>query len=506
MLILIAAAFQSAALGQPEGAFLSQGVPPGATVLYPPPANGAGIPMLAQNVTVQGADAAQPSEGPPAPKPAEKKEDEKAEKSDKKEDGEGQSKPEQFNAYGQATVLSQWHGPFPSPYQGTNSFLPIHEWDTSETSTLFLGGRIWPGGELYFNPEVAGGLGLSDVFGISAFPNGEITRVGKPEATPYIARLWAQQTIGLGGEQEKLESAPNQLGETKDVSRITLAVGKMAATDWFDNNRYSHDPRSQFMNWDLMYDGAWDYPADVRGYTFGAVTELNQKSWAFRYGIFGEPLVANGPIIDPHWGKAHGQAVELEYRYTFFDRPGKIRGMFSWNRADMGNYRDAIALGLAMGATPDITQTRTYQSVKYGLCMNIEQELSDDFGAFLRLGWNDGRTETWAFTETDRTVAFGFVLKGSAWRRKEDVIGTGLVVNGLSGPHADYLAAGGLGFELGDGRLNYEPEFAWETYYCWQVLKKSIWITPDFQFIGNPGYNGDRGPVAIGSVRVHAEF
>lgn len=172
----------------------------------------------------------------------------------------------------------------------------------------------------------------------------------------------------------------------------------------------------------------------------------------------------------------------------------------------MGNYNEAIDLGMASGTVPDITLTETYHSVKWGFGLNFEQELSDDLGAFLRLGWNDGHTESWAFTEADRTAAFGFLLKGTRWGRKQDELGTGLVVSGLSVPHANYLAAGGLGFILGDGRLNYEPEFAWETYYRWQVNKRSIWITPDFQFIGDPGYNGDRGPVAIGTIRVHGEF
>ena len=233
-----------------------------------------------------------------------------------------------------------------------------------------------------------------------------------------MARLWIQQTIGFGGEQEKIESGPNQLAEYKDVSRLTIAAGKMAATDWFDNNRYSHDPRSQFMNWGLMYNGAWDYPADVRGYDFGVVAELNQKDWAFRYGIFGEPEVANGAEIDPKIGEAHGQVVELEYRYEFLDRPGKIRWHVLLEPGAHGQLRRGHRTGLATHTTPDINRPRSYASIKYGVGLNIEQELTDNLGAFFRLGWNDGHTETWAFTETDRTVAFGFLLKGKRWRRK----------------------------------------------------------------------------------------
>ena len=233
--------------------------------------------------------------------PTAKRQRSRARKEGREKDDEKEFKVERFNAYGQATVITQWNGPFRSPYIGPHSFLPIHEWATSDTATLFLGARCWQGAELYFNPEVAGGLGLSDVYGIAGFPNGDITRVGDPAATPYVARLYLAQTVGFGGEQEKIESGPNQLASYKDISRFTFAVGKMAATDWFDQNAYSHDPRRGFMNWSLMYNGAWDYPADVRGYTYGMVGELNQKAWALRYGIFGEPSVANGPDIDPQF-------------------------------------------------------------------------------------------------------------------------------------------------------------------------------------------------------------
>ena len=281
----------------------------------------------------------------PAKKPEEKAEGEKKDEEKKEEEKkEEEFKVERFNAYGQATVITQWNGPFRSPYEGPHSFLSQQETATSVTSTLFLGARFWQGCEVYFNPEIAGGRGLSDVFGIAAFPNGDITRVGSPEPTPYVARLWIQQTFGFGGEQEKIESGPNQLAEYKDISRLTVAAGKMAATDWFDQNRYSHDPRTQFMNWGLMYNGAWDYPADVRGYNYGVVVELNQKDWALRYGVFGEPEVANGAEIDPKIGVAHGQAVELENRYKLCDRPGKIRWLAYWNRAHMGNYDEALAL------------------------------------------------------------------------------------------------------------------------------------------------------------------
>jgi high affinity Mn2+ porin len=421
------------------------------------------------------------------------------EQSDRTKD---ENKEETFNVFGQSTVISQWHGTFHSPYGGPHSFLSENELATSETGTLSMALRTWEGGAVCFDPEIAGGIGLSNVFGIGAFPNGDITRVGNPQPTPYIARLYFAQTIGFGGEQEKVESGPNVLAGSRDVSRLTISLGKFAAEDFFDNNTYSHDPRVQFMNWALMYDPAWDYPADVRGYTFGGVVELNQESWAFRYGIFGEPLVANGPTIDPSFAKAHGQAWELEERYRLFDHPGKARFLVYWNRADMGNYNEATfdsAFGL------NIANTRRFSS-KYGYGLNLEQEFNKDLGGFLRWGWNDGHTETWAFTECDRTINFGLTLKGTKWCRPEDFLGYGVAIDGLSAPHRNYLAAGGLGFELGDRRLNYAPEVAFETYYIFKFKKKQIWITPDLQLIGDPGYNRDRGPVVIGGLRLHAEI
>lgn len=423
----------------------------------------------------------------------------KKDEKDKKDDDNGREK--RFSVHGQNTMVMQGHLPFHSPYSGPNSLTSVTTLATSDTSTLFLAGRLWRGAEVIFNPEIAGGTGFNGVHGVAGFPNGEITRVGVPEPTPYIARLNFRQTIGLGGPQEEVEDGPNQIAKTRDINRITFAFGKMAATDFFDNNKYSNDPRTQFLNWSLMFNGAWDYPANVRGYTYGMISELNLAKWAFRHGIFLEPAEANGADFDPKILKANGNVWEFERRYEFNDHPGKARFLMYLNAAHMGNYREAIQLS---PVDPDITQTRAYRA-KYGFCLNFEQEITKDLGAFLRAGWNDGHTESWAFTEIDRTLALGLLRKGTLWRRPEDEVGTAVAINGLSQPHADYLAAGGLGFILGDGRLNYAPEVIWETYYAWQVRTFLI-ITTDFQYIFNPGYNADRGPVAVGSLRVHLAF
>jgi high affinity Mn2+ porin len=250
-----------------------------------------------------------------------------------------------------------------------------------------------------------------------------------------------------------------------------------------------------------MNNGAWDYPANVRGYDYGFSVDFNTRYLAVRYGAFGEPRVAQGAAIDPHVVKANGQIVEIEERYELGGHPGKIREWAFLNRAHMGNYREALA---EMPVNPDITQTRAYR-FKYGFGVNIEQELATNLGLFLRAGWDDGQSESWAFTEIDQTVAAGLNVKGALWSRPKDEAGLAFVINGLSDAHRDYLAAGGIGFEIGDGRLNYAHEEIVEMYYNW-VPREWLVLTADFQAVNNPAYNHDRGPVAIFGIRMHLSF
>jgi high affinity Mn2+ porin len=437
-----------------------------------------------------------------------KKDDEKdiADKGNGKDNGKEEEKKEDdkpawYSVHGQTTVISQGNWQFHSPYQGTNSFLPVQNYRTTMTGTLYLGVKVWEGGEVYFNPEIAGGNGLSSTFGIGGFPNGEATRVGVPEPTPYIARLYLRQTLGLSSETQKVEDGPNQIAGERPVERVVFTIGRVPATDSFDNNAFSHDPRTQFLNWSLMYNGAWDYPANVRGYDYGGSVELVMKTWALRYGVFGEPSVANGSEIDPHILRANGHVLEYEKLYDLDERPGRIRLLAYLNNAHMGDYRVALR---EMPVDPDITQTRAYR-IKYGFGINWEQEITKQLGVFGRIGWNDGHTETWAFTEIDGTISGGFLLKGKAWSRPQDQVGLGFAINDLSNGHRRYLEAGGLGFELGDGRLTYGTENIVELFYNWQ-LSKGINVTLDFQEVANPGYNRDRGPVSVLGIRVHAEF
>ena len=412
-----------------------------------------------------------------------------------------------YTFHAQTTIIPQFKGDFPSPYQGPNSFRSGREAEASYTGTLFTGVSLRPGTEVYFDPEVAAGSGLSGVLGLGDPPNGETPRVSSPNPSPYIARLFLRQTFGFGGERETVADGPNLIAGQQDVNRLTVTVGKFAANDVFDNNTYAHDPRSQFQNWALWEDTAWDYPADTKGYTEGLTLELNQPDQTFRYGIFREPHVANGGELDNDWGRAYAQVAEYERRYKIAGRVGVVRPLAFFNYAHMGDYRDAITAAASAGgpARPNVMATRSYDHPKYGFGVNVEQALTDDLGLFARAGWNNGQSETWAFTEADRNASLGLSLKGAAWHRPDDVYGVAGVISGLSRDHRDYLAAGGLGFELGDGRLDYAPEEVVETYYLFTVTK-NLFLTLDYQFFDHPGYNADRGPLSVGAVRFHFEF
>jgi high affinity Mn2+ porin len=410
---------------------------------------------------------------------------------------------EWFNVHAQATTITQWHNDFPAQYTGPNSLLREESAKTSVTATLFMGLRMpWERGAFYFDPEIGGGQGLSNVLGIASFPNGDISHVGAVQPEPYVARAYFQQVFSLGGDQQKVDSDENQLAGYQDAKRITVWLGKFSATDFFDNNTYSHDPRTQFMNESLMDDTAWDYPADTRGYTIGGAIELNEPTWAIRYGVFQEPHTANGGTLDPHVLKALGHAIELEDRWNVKDQPGVVRLMAYANVADMGNYRQALA-NPGPGGVPNITLTRAY-SCKFGFSVSAEQAITADLGIWGRAGWNNGQTETWAFTEVDDMGSLGISLKGTGWSRPDDVIGLAAAIAGLSDAHKDYLAAGGLGFIIGDGALSYAPEEVLETYYDCKIAD-GVSLTPDFQFVEHPAYNSARGPVAIIGVRVHLE-
>jgi len=406
-----------------------------------------------------------------------------------------------WSVHGQMTAVSQGDGNFYSPYSGKNSLPGQAELKTSFTATLFLGRELWKGGQIYVNPELSAGEGLGQTLGIAAFPNGEIYRVDTPTPKLNLSRLYLKQVFGLGGGEEHLEEENNRHAATVDRDRLTLIGGKFSLNDFFDDNTYSHDPRSQFLNWALMDQGAWDYAADTRGYTWGVYAELREGPWAARFAIVLEPAVANQLEFDTNVLQAHGDNAEVEYRYAISGHPGAARLLGYANHAHMGSYQETIDTPSAM---MDIANTRAYRT-KYGLGLSLEQEVARDVGLFARLGWNDGTTETWAFTEIDRSASFGASVGGSYWSRPADRLGAAYVWSGLSDVHAEYLSLGGYGFLIGDGKLSYAPEQVLETYYLY-MAGKHIGLSADFQFVVHPAYNQDRGPVAIGAGRIHYEF
>jgi high affinity Mn2+ porin len=413
--------------------------------------------------------------------------------------------PEYWSLHGQLTVVGQGYPAFPSTVQGPNS-LPAHgQIRETISGTAFLGRRLpWDGGELYINPEFNQGFGLARTLGIDGFPNGEAQKAGFDTPKPNVARLFLRQVIGLGGEQETLAPDLNRLGKTVDVSRLTITAGKFAIPDIFDDNQYAHDPRTTFLNWSIWESAAWDYPADQKGYTDGIAIELNQRDWALRGGLFLEPKVANQRNLEPRFWKQSGAVVELETRHEWWGAPGKLRYLVFASRAHMGNLRQASELALATGAPADIAAVRDLRW-KVGFAVNLEQSLSETLGAFTRLSWNDGHTEGWAFTDIDRSLAAGVSLKGKSWQRPEDVVAFGGAVNAISRAHQQFFALGGTGILAGDGSLNYAPEGIIESYYSAQ-LAEPLALSLDYQFVVNPAFNQDRGPVHIVSARVHVEF
>ncbi|HWF47817.1 MAG TPA: carbohydrate porin [Bryobacteraceae bacterium] len=410
-----------------------------------------------------------------------------------------------WNLFWQATSIGQYHGTFPSPYADQYSLQDYPERDASITTTLFLGLRLSPNTQLYFNPEIAGGRGFSGVNGLANSSNGELPRVASATPKPYLARLYITHDFGFGDEKESFDSDENQLSGTRPMTRYTIAVGRFTLTDFFDNNRYSHDPRTQFMGWAVMYNGAWDYPADVRGYTWGWVHEFHTRNWSLRYASAAEPKVANGSQLDRRILVNHGDVYEVEHRGEIRKHPGAVRILGYDNHADAGNYAEAIALAKKNGGAPDVTATRHNGTLKYGFGISAEQEITKDIGVFSRLGWNDGKTESFAFTAMDRLATGGVSVTGQRWHRPDDTAATEVTFGGLSAVHAEYLAMGGHDFLIGDGRLEYGPETIWESYYSTQVFS-GFFASIDFQHVNNPAYNEARGPLWIESIRLHWEL
>ncbi len=412
---------------------------------------------------------------------------------------------ERWNLFYQATTVGQYHGTFRSPYAGAFSLQSSMERRVSLTTTLFVGLRLEKNTYAYFDPEIAGGRGFSGVNGLANSSNGELPRVASATPKPYLARLYISHDFGFGGEKESFTSEENQLAGRRPANRYTITAGRFTVTDFFDNNRYSHDPRTQFLGWGVMFNGAWDYPADVRGYTWGWMHELHLRNFSARYASAAMPRVANGLRLDRRLLRNRGDVVELEARYAVRKHSGALRLLLYLNRAKAGDYAQSIRRAELEDGVPDITETRRNGIRKYGFGLNLEQELGAKVGVFARLGWNDGKTESFAFTAIDRIATGGLSITGERWHRPYDTVAAEFTASGIAGVHALYLARGGYDFLIGDGRLQYAPEYIAEAFYSARLFP-GFFASFDVQHVANPAYNQDRGPLWISTIRLHMEL
>jgi high affinity Mn2+ porin len=407
-----------------------------------------------------------------------------------------------FAVHGQATFLEQYDPRFHSPYTGTNSLIPNEGRETAD-ATAFLGWRLWDGAELWINPEIDQGFGLSGTFGVAGFPSGEAYKVG--EAVPYarVPRAFIRQTIDLGGEVQKVDADQNVFSGSQTANRLVLTIGKFAVTDIFDTNKYAHDPKNDFMNWALVDTGTFDYAADAWGFTYGAAAEWYQGDWTVRGGLFDQSTVPNSADLDTSFGQFQWVG-EIERRYSLLGEPGKIAVTGFLTRGRMGTFTDAVALAQLTGTTAETATVRQYRS-RGGVSLNLEQQITETLGLFARAGFANGNVEPYDFTDIDRTVAVGLALNGKQWGRPDDTFGLAGVVNGITSAHQAFFNDGGLGILVGDGMLPHPGlEQILETYY--ELPVSFLKLTLDYQFIVNPAYNEDRGPVSVVSARLHSQF
>jgi len=418
-------------------------------------------------------------------------------------DAQDAAAPSFWSLHFQATNTSQLHPSFPAPYSGLMSLDPQRSSAETTDVTLFGGLRLWNGAAVYFDPEIDQGFGLSNTTGLAGFSSGEAYKIGADVPYFRMQRAFLRQTISLGGDIQTIDDGPNQLAGSSSANNLTLTLGKFSVVDIFDTNDYAHDARSDFLNWTVIDAGAFDYAADSWGFTYGGALEWTQDFWTLRGGIFDLSTIPNGKQPDPGFGE-YEVVLEGEERHQWQDHPGKLKVLFFLNHGRMASYTDALAYGLETGTVPAVTPVRRFQS-RAGLAFNFQQELAGGIGVFARASAAQGNREAYEFTDVDQSVSGGVSLHGDRWGRPDDTVGLALVVNSISLDAERYLNAGGLGILIGDGRLNYGLEQISESYYEFRV-KKGITVTFDYQFVENPAYNRDRGPVSIIGLRLHAEL
>jgi carbohydrate-selective porin OprB len=414
----------------------------------------------------------------------------------------------------QYTYVLQHQDALNALYSGRLSLDP--DGDTQPTHTIggYLGWAPLDWAQLYLDTEKFMGAGVSGATGLGGLTNGDVVREGANNLpkTFYIARLFARFMLPLGPEVTRVERAQDQIPGTEAARRLELKIGRMAVNDDFDRNRYAASPRTQFMNWSLWANTAWDYAANTRGFTDGVMIGYISPTWSLRYGVYRMPDRANAQTLVGSLANARGENLELTL--SPWTTGTIVRALIYRNTAAMGIYEQALAAATATGTVPSIVTDDRAGRHKTGIGVNVEQPLADEgeTGLFARLGWNDGKTESFAFTEVDNEVSAGAQLSGAHWKRTDDRLGIALASQGLSASHRDYLAAGGSGFLLGDGRLRYGREFILELNYRAQLVQSightpiRVQLSPDFQFIRNPGYNEDRGPARFWGIRLHLEY
>ena len=416
---------------------------------------------------------------------------------------------DQVNFHGQTTFTWQGYPAIRSPFAGPNSLPASGEGRETADATLFAGLRLWQGAELWVDTELDQGFGLADTLGIAGFTSAEAYKLGAADPYARVPRYFIRQTIDLGGETEKVDADLNQFAGSQTANRLVLTVGKFGIVDIFDTNQYANNPKSDFLNWALVNAGTFDYAADAWAYTYGAAAEWYQGRWTLRGGVFDLSQTPTGGIspagvnLDPTFDQFQ-MVGEIEERHELWGDPGKIKITGFLSRGRAGDYADAIALAAITGGPVDIDAVRTYRS-RPGVSVNLEQQVTDTVGVFARAGWADGNIEPWDFTDIDRTISGGVSLNGKQWGRPGDTVGVAGVVNGIAKVHEEFLNDGGLGILVGDGQLPHPgPEQIIETYYEFPVFD---WhATIDYQFIINPAYNEDRGPVSVFGARLHTQF
>lgn len=411
--------------------------------------------------------------------------------------------PSPWSIHGQFTFVDQWHPSFRSPYVGDNSLEPGSTSAQTSDVTLYIGRKLWTGAELYLNPEIDQGFGISNTLGLGGYSSGEAYKVGAQDPYFRFPRYFIRQTINLGGEDIPLEDDLNQVEKSITSNNLVITAGKFSVVDIFDTNKYAHDPRTDFLNWTALDAGAFDYAADAWGFTGGIAAEWTQDWWTLRSGYFLLSSVPNSPNIDTSF-KQYELVEEFESRHEINGHDGKLKILGFMNHGNMASYQDAITWGIQNNNTPDPSKVRTYQN-RMGIALNLEQEISPTLGFFARASMNDGSKETYDFTDVNQSVSFGISLKGNSWKRHQDTLGMIQIFNGLSGDAKDYFGQGGLGLLIGDGQLNYGTESISEIYYN-MVLNNYLALGLDYQHVINPAYNKDRGPVDIFGFRVRLHF